>query len=193
MQKFADDAMALGWNESQLQNQLGAYIKIQTQGAATGMYTGAAGQAFTAIKEAAHRNGYSIPKGKMAQWVVSISKGESTIEDYAQMMRNSAAAAFPSLREQLKAGADLDDLAAPYRQKMAALLELDPESIDLTDRSLVKGLSHKDEKGNYTTMPLYDFEDQIRKDERWRYTDNARKEVMGQVMRLGQRFGKVAG
>jgi hypothetical protein len=190
MQDFADKAMSLGWNPNQIKNQLGVYIRTQKAGPNEGMFTGAAGEAFTQIKAAALRNGYTIPKGKANQWVAEIAVGNSTVEDYAQMMRESAARAFPSLHNELIAGADLEELAAPYRNKMAELLELDPREIALDDKTLVKGLSVKDEKNKWTTMPLYDFQEQLKKDDRWQYTDNAKSEIMGEVLKLGRAFGK---
>lgn len=190
MKRLADDAMALGWTEAQMQNHLGEYIKLQKTGPNSGMYGGNAGQQYTALKQAALRNGYEIPKGSIDQWLGSIAKGDSTVDDYAQMMRRQAAAAYPSLKDELLAGADLDDLAAPYRQTMSRLLEIPPERIDLNDTTLRKGLSQKDSKGNHTTMPLYDYEDEIRKDSRWQYTQNAKDSIMSRVLKIGQNFGK---
>jgi hypothetical protein len=190
MQKFADTAMALGWNQSQLQNQLGKYIQTAKEGPSKGNFTGAAGTAFTEIKKAALRNGYDIPSGKANQWVADIATGKANVEDIAQMMRESAARAYPALHNELIAGADLDDLASPYKNKMAEILEIPPDRIDLKDRTLQKALSAKDDKGKWTTMALYDFEDQLRKDDRWQYTNNAKDTVMSEVMRLGRTFGR---
>lgn len=190
LNKIADQAMMFGWNESQQRDALAAYVGEQKRGPLSGMYTGEAGKNVQQLRALARANGYIIPKGKLDQWATSIARGDSTVEDYGQMMRRQAAAAYPALKDELHAGTDLNDLAAPYRDTMSRLLEVPADEIDLNDNTLRKALSTKDTKGNYTTMPMYDFEDALRKDSRWQYTDNAHNEIMSQVMDLGRTFGR---
>lgn len=190
LKKISDTAMAFGWNDAQMRDAMAGYVKEQRSGPLSGAYAGQAGQSVTAIRQAAVRNGYTIPRGKLDMWAASIARGDSTVEDYSQMMRRSAATAYPALKDELLAGADLDDLAAPYRDSMSKLLEIPPDQVKLDDRALRGALSVKDAKGNYSTMPLYDFEDSVRKDARWQYTDNAKQSIMSQVAQLGAKFGR---
>jgi hypothetical protein len=188
--KISDDAMAFGWNEAQQRNALAAYIGEQKRGPMAGMYTGEAGKNIQAIRELAKRNGYKIPKGKLDEWATAIARGDATVDDLGMKFRKNAAAMYPGLADRLNAGEDLEDLASPYKDTMSRLLEVPSDEIDLNDNTLRKALSHTDTHGKAAPMPIYNFEDAVRKDSRWQYTDNARNEIMGQVLNLGRSFGK---
>ena len=68
---------------------------------------------------------------------------------------------------------------------MASVLELDPGSIKLNDQTLRSAIGMNGE------MPIYEFQRQLRKDARWQYTNNARKEVSDSVTKVLQDFGFV--
>jgi hypothetical protein len=68
---------------------------------------------------------------------------------------------------------------------MASVLELDPSSIKLNDQTLRSAIGMNGE------MPIYEFQRQLRKDARWQYTNNARKEVSDSVTKVLQDFGFV--
>lgn len=190
IKKVADSAMAFGWNQSQINNALASYVKVINSGTLKGQYIGQAGEWNTQLMAAARANGYTLDEKKAKGWLAEIVRGDATVEDYQQMMRRRAAEQYPAWSDELLAGSDLDDLIAPYRRSMAALLELPENKVSLNDKLLRKALSHRDAKGKAAVMPLHDFEDQIRSDKRWQFTDNAHEEIMGQVMSLGQMFGK---
>ena len=66
---------------------------------------------------------------------------------------------------------------------MASLLEVNPDSISLND-SLLRSAIQGDKE-----MPLYDFQRQIRKDNRWQYTNNARAEASDVAKTVLRDFG----
>jgi hypothetical protein len=68
---------------------------------------------------------------------------------------------------------DPADIAAPYKQRMARLLEVDENEIDLNDQLLQRGMQGVGADGKPSVVPLYSFEKQVREDPRWQYTDNA--------------------
>lgn len=178
--KIADNVMGLGWNQAQQKDALAAYVTASSGGPLKGQFIGDAGQNAQALQQAAVRNGYKIPKGKLQEWNRAILAGNASVQDYQMFIRRQAAAAFPSFADELLAGADLDDVAAPYRDSMARLLELPEQKINLFDPTIRKALATKDPKtGKPTAMPIYDFEDSLRKDPRWMKTENAHREVMG--------------
>ena len=66
---------------------------------------------------------------------------------------------------------------------MADVLEIaNPEQIKLDDPSLMMAFGDKE-------MTLNDFARALRKDARWQYTDNARKEVADSVLSVLRDFG----
>ena len=82
---------------------------------------------------------------------------------------------------------------------MANLLEIDPAQIDFTKDPLVsKALQFQGAKsgpnqagtdGAPGVMPLWQFQQQVRQDPRWQYTDNAKQEVMGMAHSVLQQWG----
>lgn len=190
LKMLGDNVMSFGLNEAQQRNALAAYIKEQSKGTLTGTYLGQAGEYSRQIRALAKRNGYTIPKGKLDGWLGEIARGDSTVDDYGQMMRRRAADSYPGMADELMAGSDLEDLASPYRQSMATLLEIPEDKIGLNDRQLRRALSHRNDKGKNTPMALYDFEDALRQDDRWQYTDNANEEIMSKTLQVGRMFGK---
>ncbi len=83
----------------------------------------------------------------------------------------------------LSEGVDLDAIYSPYKNLMASVLELNPESIDLKDSTLRSAIGPDKE------MPIYDFEKLLRKDYRWQYTDNARRDVSNVALKVLRDFG----
>jgi hypothetical protein len=80
-------------------------------------------------------------------------------------------------------GVDLEAVYSPYRNVMASTLEINPETINLNDRTLRSAIGPDKE------MPIYDFERALRKDSRWQYTNNAREEAYAAVNKILQDFG----
>ena len=66
---------------------------------------------------------------------------------------------------------------------MASTLELNPQSITLDDPTLRSAITAENE------IPIYDFERQLRKDNRWQYTNQAKEEVANVTQKILQDFG----
>lgn len=190
LKKVSDSAIAFGWNDAQIRNALGSYVKVIDSGTLKGQYIGNAGKWNTELERLAKANGYTIPKGKAKGWLTEMVKGNTSIDEYGEMMRRQAAHAYPAYADELLAGQDLEDLVSPYRKQIAGLLEVDEERIGLNDKLLKSALGYKDAKGKNVPMPLYEFEDKVRADNRWQYTDNAHEQVMGATLNIGRMFGK---
>jgi hypothetical protein len=88
------------------------------------------------------------------------------------------------VRDLLSQGYNLDQVFAPYRQTMAAVLEIgDPEQIDLNDPLLRSAITDKGD------MNLYDFRKQLRQDNRWQYTAQAKEDVSTAALQVLRDFG----
>ena len=66
---------------------------------------------------------------------------------------------------------------------MASTLEINPETISMSDPTLRSAITAGSE------IPLYDFERQLRKDNRWQYTNQAKSEVADATQRILKDFG----
>lgn len=150
---------------------------------------GAAGQAATALdklRNTARLNGFNLEKdfgNQIDSWLQRISRGES-VDDFNRIIRTQAKLGLPEkVGTLLDEGLDLANIYAPYRNRMANLLEVSPDSISLDDPVLRMAYGPEKE------MSIYDFQRQVRKDPRWQYTDNARQEVSTAALGVLRDFG----
>ncbi|HET7415520.1 MAG TPA: hypothetical protein VFI97_07475, partial [Arthrobacter sp.] len=187
---MAEHAFLFGWNQEQINNHLAQMVNIQKQHATVG---GSLASAENQIKNYAYNNGVNLNDHTMQNWLRQIVRGNSTVEEYQQYITKQAAAAHPNWSKELNSGMSLADVASPYINSMAQLLEVDPSQINVNNRMIRQALSYQDEQGNWKQMTLADFEDRVRSDPRWMQTDNAKQQMMDTGTAILQRFGLVGG
>lgn len=119
----------------------------------------------------------------------SVLAGLSTADDYAAEIRGHAASRLPIFRDRIMAGENARDIASPYINRMAEILELDPDSIGLNDSWITKALGGVGQDGKPSAMSFWDFEKELRKDERWQYTKQAHNEVSNLTREVVRMFG----
>ena len=150
---------------------------------------GPAGDYFVKLKNFAGNNGIRLSDEAATAYANQIV-GQAISEDTVfNVIRESAATAFPSLSEKIKNGINLKTLADPYIQSMSDILEVPASSVDLFDPHIRSALSYTMKDGAVGTKSIYDFERELRKDSRWQYTEKARKEVAGATMQVLRDFG----
>ena len=82
------------------------------------------------------------------------------------------------------------DLASPYLQSYATILEVPPGSINLFDPLVKSALQSKDPKtGANTVKPIWQFETDLRSDPRWKATKNAQDSMMQVAHQVLTDFG----
>lgn len=149
---------------------------------------GAQATDYNTLLAVATRNGISsalLPKvlgfDTIDQVIKELQTGAS-IEDFNQKIRNYAKTAMPEWAKKLiDEGNDLTDIISPYRATISDELELPYTSIDVTDRNIQNALANN--------VSLSELRKQLRKDDRWQYTDKARSEVSSVTRQVLQDFG----
>ena len=147
---------------------------------------GEAADALDKLRKTARLNGFNLEKdfgNQLDSWLQRIARGES-VDDFNRVIRQQAKLGLPEkVGALLDEGLDLANIFAPYRNTMAALLEVTPDSITLDDPVL------RSAYGQDKEMSIYDFRRAVRKDPRWQYTDNAREEVSTAALGVLRDFG----
>jgi hypothetical protein len=147
---------------------------------------GAAGGALAQLKATAAANGLDFDKqfGTQAQtWLSKILQGESP-DAFKNVIRQTAKLGLPEkVGSLLDLGVDLETIYSPYKNVMASVLEINPQTIGLDDKTLRSAIGPEKE------MTIYDWERALRKDPRWQYTSNARQEVSGIGLNVLQQLG----
>jgi hypothetical protein len=101
-----------------------------------------------------------------------IATGRQTLDDVKNDLRKTyLAGMYPAWAEKIGQGLDPSVLFEPYRDTAKRLLEVD--NLDFNDPIMRRAAQYVGPDGKPGQLPLYEFEQEIRKDPRWQYTDNA--------------------
>jgi hypothetical protein len=128
---------------------------------------------------------------------LSILLGKSTKETWQADILKRAKDTYGAFAPALDAGQTVRNIAAPYINTLANLLEIPIDQIDLGALTgygkMVRDALIGMDPANQKPMALYDFEKQVKGRSEWGKTNNARDTIMGGVNDLLKSFGKVSG
>jgi hypothetical protein len=150
---------------------------------------GPSGKYFVAVKNLAYDNGIKLSDNDARNYSNKIVAGLVDENTVYNTIRESAASAFPALADKIKAGLDLKSLASPYIQSMSDILEIPDTAIDLFDPQIRGAMAYTLPDGKIGTKSIYDFEKELRKDDRWQYTNKAREQAASVATTVLRDFG----
>jgi hypothetical protein len=183
--QVATNALMFNWNDSQIRDVLSGYVQ-----AVNGVYMGQAGTDVDAIKQTAWRNGIKLSDATVQSWARNMATGNGANASwYQDYIRQQAKSLAPGYAAQLDGGMDLYDIANPYIQAKAQILESDPQSIDLFDPDIRKALSATNDKGQPATQSLWQFELSMRQKPEWLQTKNAQDATSAAARKVLTDFG----
>lgn len=147
-------------------------------------------QSITQLRDFALNNGIELPESYIATTAKDIENGVQNFDSVVANLRDTyVAQAYPAYAEQIKAGQDLSTIAMPYLTAMASTLELPPGSLSVNDRTIQRALQAKDRDGKPATVPLWQFQDALKKDSRYQYTTGAHEEMASSIDSLLSQAG----
>jgi hypothetical protein len=175
-------SMGIGASSSLVDKLIRAKFTYSPGKVVGGMAGGALGQ----LKATAAANGldFDTQFGTQAQtWLAKILQGESP-DTFKNIIRQTAKLGLPEkVGSLLDLGVDLEAIYSPYKNVMASVLEVNPQTIGLDDKTLRSAIGPEKE------MTIYDWVRFLRKDARWQYTNNARQEVSSIGLNVLQQLG----
>lgn len=181
---LAYNVVAKGWTDSQLRDYLGRYVYFGEQ------IEGEGGEAYTKLKNLAYSLGVTMSNQWYADRARNIVRGLATMTDYENALRAQAKALYPQFSKQIDAGQTVADIASPYIQSMQNILEIPAGSISVQDNTIKTALQNKNKAtGQSEAMPLWQFENQLRNDPRWKKTQNAQNSLMQVAHQVLADFG----
>lgn len=183
---LAEQALMLGWNSDQVRNAIANHVTPNQ----SGDYGGDLSTISQNIRNVAFNNGVMLSDQQVQEWMQNIARGTASADQYQQSIRNIAAQTFPAYGDAIRGGMNLKDVAAPYVQSMASILEMNPGSITMTDPTIRKALSFQDDKGNNVPMSISSFEQSLRQDPRWQFTKGAQDAARGLGAALSNMWGR---
>lgn len=186
---WAELAFRMGWSEAELMDRMTQGVNYQKMLKKNSL-GGTAAQVEGQLDSLITNFGVDLGDKWKAAQLERVIEGNDTIEGVANRVRELAKREYKAFADAIDGGATVREIADPYIQKMAGLLELNPHDIDPRKNRLIQqALKARAEDGRPAAMDFADFEDMVRKDDRWQYTDNAKKEVASVTENLLRSFG----
>jgi hypothetical protein len=180
-----------GWDQATLQRALGADINFKNGDRSPLM--GGYAQAYDQLKQNFAAYGVPVSDVTLRYRAKEMVSGVQTLDTYKQLALSAAKSMYPSLAGQLDSGLTVKDIADPYIQQMGNLLEIDPQTIGITDPTIKRALQgsvvNSGGKSTATSTPLYQFEQTLRADPRWAKTQNATDTMSTSLVHIGRDFG----
>lgn len=149
---------------------------------------GELGKAQDQLKSIARSYGVDMGDSWYAAATQQVGKGVA-VEDFLDEIKQTAIGRYPGLADRINKGANVFQVASPYIQAKARILEMDPNSIDLDDMDIQKAIGYKDEKGAFSTRPLWEYEKDLRTKPEWQYTKNAKDSYDSLMLKVLRDFG----
>jgi len=124
--------------------------------------------------------------------VQSVLTGGITTEDFQRQQREIAKKRYPHLADLIDQGVSLESLAGNFQTTAAKLLEVDPNTIDMSAANYEVALNFGEE-GKKRVMTTGEWDKLLRTDSRygWEKTNNAKQEARGLAANLVQAFGRI--
>jgi len=185
LNKLASNIVNYGWQDAQIQDFLGNYVKFNDKH----VLGGQAGQAFQQLRTLAYDNGVNVTDNQLKTQAAYVVKGVSNMEKEAANIRGIAMGAYPAYADQIAAGVTMKDIASPYVQSMAKVLELPESDVDMFNPKIKAALNRMGPDGKPQPMSLTDFENALRDTPDWRRTANAQNTVFSIGHQVLQNMG----
>ena len=135
----------------------------------------------------------SMSNERFAGWFENSMKGliagTTNAEDIDNELQKQAMSMFPGLTNQLSQGQTLRAAADPWLNAIANTWEVDPNSLELNNDFVQRALNYTDEKGNVSTMNLYDTKKMARRSGNFDFTSTAKEEKTGIANTVLRDFG----
>lgn len=183
--EFAYGIMAKGWTDEQLRRELSVHIHLGETDIG-----GTAGENIAKLRRYGYEMGIDIHPlwaENQAKWITA---GQTTLEDGMAFIRQLAKGQYSNWVKQIDSGQTVQDLASPYLKSMATILEIPPGSITLKDPTIMGALQAKDpQTGENVIKPIWQFENDLRGDARWKKTKNAQDSIMQVAHQVLSDFG----
>jgi polyhydroxyalkanoate synthesis regulator phasin len=199
-QVIIKDGKVVRFDQDYLNKLMSDSIKFNKTGSIDGRvtYTGLAGKLETMANQLYKQAwDYGFPQtmsnDAFGLWFESSMKGlvagTTKPEDSDNLLQDRAKKFAPGLARFIDQGQSLRQAADPWLNAIAQTWEVDGTELDLNDDYVQRAINFQDEKGNFSTMNLYDTKKMARRSPKWDMTQAAKEEKTSIASRILQDFG----
>lgn len=188
MSKWARLAVRMGWSQAELVDRITSsvdYEKMLKKDSLGGSAAEVKGQ----LDNLASNYGIKLGDQWKTRQLAAVMSGNDTIAGVQQKVQEMAMREYKAFADRIAAGETVTEIADPYVNRMSELLELNPNEVGVDNEMIQRAMKQATPDGKPAAMDLYTFEKEVRKDNRWQYTKNARQEVANVTSDLLKSFG----
>lgn len=192
LNRLANQALRFQWSDQELAKYVGTEIvrKPKEEGQAKPLDQT---QVAVNVRTLAGRYGITLSEKDINTYASDVITGTMSDQQLADKFRNTAKALFPSLATQLDQGMTVADIAQPYQNVAAQILEIDPTTIDITKPKYGKLFDFAPKEGaEPRMMSQTEWMKYIRSLPEWKKTENYRQSYASMANNLARIFGKVS-
>jgi hypothetical protein len=142
---------------------------------------GIVGSNLASIRKLASDYNVTLSDAEVRKFAIDGLSNKNSLEIAKTKIQNTSKVRYQNLAQYIDQGLTVKDIASQYINKMANVLEINPDTIKLDDRYIDSALSNLP---NFT-----DFNKTLRSSPQWEYTTNAREEAAGYANKILQDFG----
>lgn len=168
---MADAAIEQGWDDARIQQEIVNNTKYSPN-LKLGAGTISASQ--TRIRGLAGDYGVNVAPETAFDWAGKIADGLSTEQSFTEYAKDQAKLAHPYWQKQLDQGMTVRQLADPYIQNAAKLLDINPNTVDLTDPKW--NFTTTDKTGAQAPMSQLDWQKRLMTDKSYGF-DNTQTAI----------------
>lgn len=188
MDRWARLAVRMGWSQAELVDRISStvdYEKLLKKDA----LGGSAAEVKAQLDSLSANYGVRLGDQWKARQLQKVMAGDDTVAGITTKVQEMAMREYKAFADRIAAGETVTEIADPYVNRMSELLELNPNAVGVDNEMIQRALKQQAPDGKPAAMDLWSFEKEVRKDNRWQYTKNARQEVANVTSDLLKSFG----
>lgn len=133
---MAKDSLMYGWDDLQLQQGIAAEFQYKPNGGTQG----GAATLETRYRQMADDYGVTLSTPQLADFIGGSLAGRYTEDNVADFLRDTARSKYPGLSSYLDVGMTVKQVASPYLQSYAQILEVSPDTVSVNDPLVQRAL-----------------------------------------------------
>lgn len=157
-----------------------------------GRFSGEAATNASTLRKAAEAYGVTFSDAWYVKAVQQLRSGDITQSDLDQEIIAASKSRYAGLANMISETRSVWDIANPYLQMKAQVLEMNPEMLTLDDPDIQNALQGIDANtGQVRTKTLWEFQQELRQKPEWGNTAQGRRELNNGAMKMLKDFGFV--
>lgn len=191
MARWARLAVRMGWSQAELVDKITSSVDYQKMLKKDSL-GGTAAEMKSQLDSLGSNYGIKLGDQWKARQLAAVMSGDDTIAGVQAKVQEMAMREYKAFADRIAGGETVTEIADPYISRYAELLEQNPSSVGLDNELIQRAMKQTGPDGKAASMDLFTFEKEVRKDNRWQYTQNAKQEVSNVTSDLLKNFGMIA-